>query len=279
MLTYTTLDGHEITYTEPDADSPLGQQLARIRAAVADPNATLNDVTTLVYGPDNPLMRQGVIPGWGYVDATIAADPLYKVMRDLLEQKRFQAGGHDLKATHDAYTMTVTEAAAQLGISDVAVRKAIKEERLGAVKKGSHYRLRPSDVEAYTVRRRGPAPKPKAHTPVAQPLIGEPLSFYVGNVEQLGARMLHDGQRVAEQGDRGQVVGWTRLAWRFYNKQRQQQLFIEIVPALPSEPTDTISNGPFYLSGRFRVVRRESNPRQAQAAWKAFPRPDKVAAK
>ncbi|MDT5078132.1 MAG: Helix-turn-helix domain [Mycobacterium sp.] len=45
---------------------------------------------------------------------------------------------------------TVPQTAAYLGISEVAVRKAITRRELRAIRVGKFYRIDPADIEAYT---------------------------------------------------------------------------------------------------------------------------------
>jgi excisionase family DNA binding protein len=44
---------------------------------------------------------------------------------------------------------SVPQTAAYLGISEVAVRKAITQRRLRAIRVGKFYRIDPADIEAY----------------------------------------------------------------------------------------------------------------------------------
>lgn len=64
-------------------------------------------------------------------DFELIAQHLDKVARELYKEERSKAGLYDRNAIYE-HILSVSEISAKLGISEQAVRKAIKEERLKA---------------------------------------------------------------------------------------------------------------------------------------------------
>ena len=64
-------------------------------------------------------------------DFELIAQHLDRVARELYKEERSKAGFYDRNAIYER-TLSVSEISAKLGISEQAVRKAIKEERLKA---------------------------------------------------------------------------------------------------------------------------------------------------
>jgi len=152
--TYQMLSG-EVLRFERQGDEAMAF-LARVRVAVGDPHVSENDLINLIYGEENPILRRGVIPGRGYVDREAWANPLYRIMTDLLAQKRLQAGTLDLEAAAARCTVPVSAAAERLGITPAAVRQAIGKRRLAAVKKNGQWWIAPRSLASYQVGTRGP---------------------------------------------------------------------------------------------------------------------------
>ncbi len=152
--TYTTLFGEELRFPEPPPE--VSAFLVRLRKFVNDPQVSELDMLNLLYGKENPLLDQTIFETRGAVTVVVFKNPVYHVMLDLLGQKAIQAGTLDPKKAEAAFSMTVPEASAQLGIHQSAVRQAIHAHKLAAIKKGGQYLLEPDSVGAYRVSRRGP---------------------------------------------------------------------------------------------------------------------------
>ena len=66
-----------------------------------------------------------------------------------------------LQRVTEEHSITVSQAAAQLGCHPSAVRQAIQTRRLEAVKRGHQHLIRPSVLKAFRLQRRGPAARRK----------------------------------------------------------------------------------------------------------------------
>lgn len=84
---------------------------------------------------------------------------MFRVLLDLLDQKRVRMGSLDLEKAAARYTLSVAEAAERLGIRDSAVRTAVLEGWIPSWLKDGQIRLAPASVDTYEVSRRGPPPR------------------------------------------------------------------------------------------------------------------------
>lgn len=266
MPTYNLLNGDTIEYAP--ATPAVADYLERVRAAAYDPNVNLADFVEVMYSDANPVLVAGVIPGKGYVTREVFDDPVYRVMDDLFHVKRANLGMFDPEAGHAAYTVSVTDAAAQLGVSTSAVRQAITARRLAAVKKNGQWWTSPLAIAGYRVSSRGPAPAPKVEAGAA---VGGPLHVVCGAAEGVGLKFWHDGE--AERVDRDgtvieeTVTGWSRAGVFTYVKGRASARFFELAPA---DDEEVVQLGPLEVRGRFRIAQRVNNARKASAAFDAL---------
>jgi len=156
-LLHETLSGHRIEFNEPEGE--LARFFELVRRSANDPSFTENDLIALIYSADNPLLSPGVVPGRGMVTKETLQHPVYRVLQDLLVRKHVQERGSDVAAMAARHTLTMAQAADQLGVHVSAIQQAIKAQRLASwVKNGRHY-LSPSAVAAFKLSRRGPPPK------------------------------------------------------------------------------------------------------------------------
>lgn len=154
MLTHICITGEAVTYPEPPP--ALAGFISTVRAAVEDETVTENDLIRLLYGIDNPLLVQGIIPGRGAVTREVLQNPVYHVLLDLLAQKQSSTGRLDKSRLGERFTMSVGDAAEKLGISRQAVIGAIHRKRLAAHKSGDTWFVDPASVDGYMVSKRGP---------------------------------------------------------------------------------------------------------------------------
>jgi excisionase family DNA binding protein len=115
--------------------------VASAREQLKDPKVKSPQFMALVLGPDNPLREKKK-------DA-LRRDPVYLLLLDLFDRKRLMEGKLNLDNTMARYTMTVKEAAAELGMAPSSVRRAISSNRLGAWRFKGGFRLSPEQVETY----------------------------------------------------------------------------------------------------------------------------------
>ena len=154
MNTYRLLSGQNIEY--PDPSPPVARFLARVRLAANDPNVSLSGLIELIYGPDNPLLDNMMLPGRSMVTKAVFANPVYHVMADQIGVKEVQLGLLDMNAARECYTLSVPQAAKRLGITPSAVRSAINAHRLAGMYDNGQWWIRPESVDSYKVSTRGP---------------------------------------------------------------------------------------------------------------------------
>ena len=153
MPSYTFLSGEIVGFPEPTPE--VGAFLARAKAAAADPSVSVAGMVELVYGPENPLLDRFLVPGRPMVTRAVFDNPIFQVLTDLIGVKRVQLGELDMGKVAEDYTMTVGEAAEQLGITPAAVRLAITANKLDGMKRNGEWYIRPAGVAAYKVSNRG----------------------------------------------------------------------------------------------------------------------------
>lgn len=260
MPTYKLISGDVLEY---DASPELADFLARAQVAAADPTVSVADMVELLYGEGNPLLVRGVIPGRGFVTPEVLANPAYRIMLDLLDQKRIQAGSLDLAASEAAHTVSVSEAAKRLGISTGAVRQAIAAGRLPAVKRGGQYWLQPEAVASYRVSRKGPDAA-EVRSPVLQVRLGTEgdAVMQLRHDGQLRSPRSEVGSRVLE----GELHSWTRA---LVKSARKDMGTVRLFVLRPGQVENKLRVGVgLYVIGRFDVVDKVNETKAAVRAWK-----------
>jgi excisionase family DNA binding protein len=250
--------GEDLEYDTPTP--AVRAFLARVIDASADPRVSESELVELIYGAEDPILKQGVIPNHGLVTRETLADPLYHVLTDLLGRKRVQLGTLDPERAAGEYTITVTEAAERLGVHPSAVRQAIQAHRLDAVKRGGIHLLKSRSIDSYRVSRRGP--KPAEPEPALEVVVGndEGGSFRLrvigGEVEETG-RKGHRVSGIVRSFARAAVISGGKGAYRFFELE-------------PADAEEELAVGAFSVRGRFTIARKENNARRANEEWKAF---------
>jgi hypothetical protein len=256
MPTHETISGHKIDY---EADAATLRYLKRVQALAADPKATEGELIALIFAEDNPVLDKTLIPGRGSVTPAVLENKVYQVMSDLLHRKRLVESGTTPEQEAAQYTVTVAEAAKQLGVHENAIRQAIEKRRvLSWVKGGKHY-LAPISVDHLgTKAKRGPLPKDS-----------KPLEFRVGFDPATSASLRLKAPGHDEPEDKrihkGAVVRWRRVA--LLSGWKGNLRFFEIEPG--DEPAE-VEAGNLSVSGKFKIVRKVNNAREAQKAWLEF---------
>jgi len=259
---YTLVSGETVTYDDPDPE--VADYVARVREAAQDPTVSVDDLLELIYSNDNPLLESDQIPGKGMVTTEVFEDPVYKVMADQISVKRIQQGTLDPETMHDKYTVSVSDAADELGISTSAVRQAIYKDRLAAVKKGGAWKIAPSSIDAYEVSNRGPS----AAT-------GEPLHVVIGSKKGVSFSVAHDGELERERQEGNLIYGtirnWTHAAIKSVRKFGRNGDAIDAVELRPDsglEASDSISTEDLKVQGMFSVESVALDNRQANLMFK-----------
>lgn len=253
---HTLLSGETIDFHAPAAD--LAAFLRRVLAATKDAAISERELTDLVFGPENPLLDSGVVPGKTVVTVDVYRDPIFHVMLDCIARKRLGPGGSAVPS-RARYTMTVAEAAGQLGISESAVRQAVYANRLRARKDGGAYYIDPLSVAAYRVSRRGP---PRRRGVAPQTSTGGTLEARVGSGTGVSFRVKHLEAKGHGPEWAGTIAaGWSRIAVLATSKDRTIYWELE-----PGDGESVLALDGFYI----RVIDAISSAPKARAAFLAF---------
>jgi excisionase family DNA binding protein len=272
--THDFLFGEPLAY--PDPPPAVAAFLDRAKAAAADPTVSVNDFIALVYGLENPLLDQTILPGRAMVTRTAFEDPVYLILMDLLDRKRVQLGQLDLEAVRAAHSLTAAQAAEQLGISAAAVRAAIASRRLAAVLLDGQYRLRPEAVAAYKVSNRGPKAQERVRR-TALEAAADAAEAVAGPSTDVRVRAgAADGASLSVRVSNGAMIkagpneyrfrrGW---AWALVRTTSEKGVrAFEIEPAPHSQHEVELEHAGLYIKGAFRIVRKFNSTKAAQAAW------------
>jgi hypothetical protein len=257
MPIHITISGHDIKYE----DSPkLDRFLKRVQAMVDDKKATEDDLIALVYGPDNPILEQhALFPERGAVTKTVLENPVYRVLTDQLARKRFAQTGTDPAKVGAKFTLTVSEAAALKGVTQDAIRKAIRDWRLPSWKQDGEYYLEPKSLEAIELGKRGPMPE---HV--------EPLKYSIGFDSDLNVFMRIKGPSgelsTNEAEQRGTLSRWRRVAILTGGAGKLRMVVLE--------PGDELATPyqfhDYAVRGKFKIVRKVNGSAEARTAWEMF---------
>ena len=215
----------------PDPPAAVAAFLTRVQAAADDEGVTVGAFVRLAYGIENPIMDTTSQPGRAVVTAATFASPYYSITADLLVRKQLQQDAR-------RFTMTVAEAAAEVGITESGVRLAITQHRLDARKAGSTYLIDPESVAAYPRAPRGPKAALRAR-------IGSRpgVSFRIKGADV-------DAEKVDSAREGLIPNGWVQIAVLVAERGVGARFWrIE-----PSDVQNAIEHAGFYVRGGFTVV-------------------------
>lgn len=255
MATYETLSGRRLEYSEPA--EPLARFLERVRAAVDDASVSEAALIDLVYSQENPLLERDIITGRGAVTPKVFADPLYHVMTDMIGRKRVALGLLNLEKAAAQFTLTVSEAAARLGVHASAIRQAIQNHRLPAWNKDGQWFLEPASLNAFKPERRGPVGS-------SAPALEVRMGLRPG--ESLRLRDVDTSGLVQDDSGAwcGQLRAWTQIV-ALAARGDKARCFVLV----PSENPNAIEHGDLFVRGRFDVLETINNPCKARERFKA----------
>lgn len=270
MPTHETLSGHVINYERPLPK--VEAFLAKLREMLGDARTTEQEMTGFAYGRDNPILDHTLFPGRGAVTKEVLDDPVYHVITDLLARKNVAERGADIEKIARGYTMTVAEAAAQLGITEQAVRKAIASRRLPSwVKDGQHF-LHPKTVAAFEIAPRGfkreteGSEAERARARRADHTLAICIGHTEGKKLSIRAPTELTLERVEGNVQQGEVPnGWQTVGVLSGGDGKDRFWLLE-----PASSPNEIVWGPFFVRGRFRVAEKVNNAEKARATWKDF---------
>ncbi|WP_394847365.1 hypothetical protein LZC95_07855 [Pendulispora brunnea] len=266
MPTHTTLSGQTIEYAP---SQPVAQFLKRLKAMSEDPDISEGEMIAFAYGLKNPLLDHSIFPERGAVTKEVLSAPAYQVMTDLLARKRVQQDGIDVEKLAAEFTVSVSEAARELGKTPAAIRQAIQYRRVRAwMKTGpkgkQDYFLRPESVRTLGAIMRGS----KDSTP-------GPLLVRVGHIAGNMVEIKHPGDLEDRKKDarreiiEGRIPRWKRVAFRYGGGVNQSPRLRVIEPA--DEPNEFTWGGEFFIRGNFKYVGETVNNRKRQEEeWATF---------
>ncbi|MCI0703412.1 MAG: helix-turn-helix domain-containing protein [Planctomycetia bacterium] len=153
MNTYHSLSGLSFTYPDPPPD--VAVFLERVRLAAADPAVSPNQLIELIYGLENPLLEETMLPGRAMVTQAVFDNPIYRIMTDLLDRKELAAANQTVEQVAAPYTISVKQAAKKLGITESSVRAAITARKLSAWMRNGQWFLRPESIASYKLSNGG----------------------------------------------------------------------------------------------------------------------------
>ena len=231
MAQHRALDGTTIDY--PELGPAPAAYLERVLAAAEDSRVSPDALHALVaFGKSHPKLDAAVHP----------------VLEDAIARKLAQ------------HTLTVTEAADLLGVHPSSVQKAVEAGKLPAVKNGRRWLFAPRDVEHYGQSRgSGRGPKPGQSRPLeAQIARTRGASFRIKAV---------DVQEVKREPGYVQlrIAIWQSAAVIFGPKGSLRMWVLK-----PGRQHDEVKFGDSYVRGRFTVVEKVNNVREASRRWRSF---------
>jgi hypothetical protein len=274
--TYTAISGEAIKYQiTPEAAAFL----ERLRMAAADPAVNVHQFLALVYSDENPILDRNFVAGRAMVTRAVFDNPVWWIMSDLIGAKRVQLGLLDIDAAKAAYTISVNEAAEQLGITPSSVRSAIMARKLSAHMRNGQWYTRPEAIASYKVSNRGRKKKdkgqgvemPKVIHVQTNNKIAPTVRVRTGNAPgvSLAIKVVGGDKLVRMQGDDWLLPnGWHRAIVRTTTTTPKGKA-VRVFEIEPAAEVGTIDVGELYVTGAFRIAKKINNGKQATEAWKA----------
>jgi|GEM_PF-2870083 len=259
--TYTTAHGDVLTLNLTAEEAAW---FIRFRMQAADPTVSSGQLIDDAYADTNPLLVESPIPGRGWGTREVHARPAYQALLDVIYQKTAQETGG---RAEERFTVTVASAAAELGISEAAVRSAMRNGKLPSMRKGRRL-TSPEAVAGYQVSNRGPRSEARERRQAVPALRAKWGSENVDGVKYV-LHISHDGRVEERDGDR-YIVGWTRIRLRSTIKDSNTHRYRELAPA-PTSTERQFTCGTMGVWGAF-TFEEGKDGKAALDAWKARPR-------
>lgn len=258
---YTTSSGEvlELNLTEAEA-----QYFAHLQQLAGDVTASVADLVMALYSADNPIMEKGP-DGMGWVTRAVFSRPAYHAFTDLLQRKEAQR--RLAVELERRFSVSVAQAAAELGISERSVRRAITENRLPGLKvKGQHYTTE-AGLAAYKVGKTGP----QSDSRIRRTMPG-PLEIVEGSSPGHSLEFKTDGKRelVERRGRTVRLIRVTDWTWAVVKtndttrEERGRRLFL----LRPADQFEHMDFGPLGFDGGLQVAARLNNPEEVSSYWK-----------
>lgn len=256
MPSYLLLSGETIKFPAPPPN--VAAFLARVEKAAIDPAVDVNKMIELVYGDENPILDRDFIPGRPMVTRKVLDNPVYSVLSNLIGVKRVQLGLLDMAAVEAANSISVQEAAEQLGITPAAIRAAIKAHNLAGHFRNGQWYTRPESVAAYRVSNRGPK-KSSTDATVLACVGSEPGRSMALNVE--GGELIREGKT----GNR--TTGHLSPGWKHAVVKTTVEGTVRGFVIEPANSQETIQVGALFVRGQFRIVKKANSLKAVKEIW------------
>lgn len=251
-----TVSGHRIDY-EPTPE--VEAFLRRLEAMIDDPKVDEQRMIGFAHSVENPILDQTLVPGQAMVTKAVLEDPVYDVVRDMLFRKRIVQEDVDVDELAARYTMSVQEAAAELGVAENAIRQAIAAKRLASWRKEGRHMLDPDAVRRLEVGTRRPAGGSR---------VGAPLDVQIGHGGGYALKIKGSDakvERVAGNVLRGEIPqGWRALVVVTSSPKGRRAFRLE-----PSEETNEVAIAGFFVRGRFAIAEKANSDAKVDAMWLA----------
>jgi hypothetical protein len=213
-----------------------------------------------VYGDDNPILDRTFFPGRGMVTAAVFENPVYHVLTDLLARKRASIKGQTAEQLGKSFTLTVPQAAEQLGVSEDAINKGIRARRIPSwVKEGQRY-VDPRALAALGLGKQGKLPEGFMR-----------LKVRVGASHTGQLRVKHAG---GELPNKAEAIPYSieatlprsrRAAVLMAGHDKLRMFILE-----PGESEQRHGYDDYWFEGNFRIVEKVNGSAAARRAWESF---------
>jgi hypothetical protein len=254
---HTTASGHRIEY---EATPEIEAFLRRLQELVTKGDVSSQAMTGIAYSSENPILDHAMFAGRGAVTREVLENPAYAVVTDLLFRKTLTERGQTPDDIAEHYSMSVSDAAVELGIHESAVRQAIAAKRLASwLKDGRHY-VDPRALKTLEVGTRGPR---------RADATGGSLTVCVGNTtgQSFNVRTptpITSTAKVGANKKSGVVEpGWRRLVVRSIAGAVHRTWILE-----PGPKEAELVAGDFYVRGRFAIAESATTPKKADTWWR-----------
>lgn len=253
---HVSLAGHEIKYDDPE---PIVERfIKRAQTLAENPKSKIDDLVTLIYGSENPILDHTLFPERGAVTREVLENPVYHVLTDLLARKQVSASGGSSEQLGKRYTLTVAQAAEEAGVTKDAIRKAIAARRLPSwVREGQYY------IDPRTLAPLGFGSR--------LPFESEPFEFEVGYdaVTNTGMRIkIPDGEFPKSQNE--PLYDDTCERWRRVAVRCSSPTGIRVFVLEPAKKKGLLQHYKFSVKGKFEVVEKHNADKAARVFWKGF---------
>lgn len=255
---HTTASGHRIEY---EATPKVETFLRRLHDLATDRDVSTQEMTGIAYSTENPILDHTMFPGRGAVTREVLDNPAYGVVTDLLFRKQLAEQGTTPDKIAEKYSMTVADAALELGIHESAVRQAIAAKRLASwLKNGRHY-VDPRALKTLEVGTRGPTKRAAS--------AGSALKVRLGNKPgaSLSVRApapLVGGVKDGANTKTGEIApGWRKVVVRLTMGGEKHSWVIA-----PGSEENELGGEGLFIRGRFKVIDSADTAKKADSIWK-----------